>query len=102
MTYETTSLETLRAAALAVQTFSGISNAWAHPDFVGVAFVGGHGAPDSRLQVVEVEPSAGDEKHALPLAQFYAAANPAVVLDLLDHLADLEAQLAQPSRTHHE
>ena len=94
---------TLRQLAEAVKDWSNDNQAWLKPDCEdGIAVLGGI-IDGEEYPIAEFDADTyGTDGESIKLAQFYAAASPAVVLDLLDHLADLEAQLAQPSRTHHE
>ncbi len=90
---------TLRQLAEAVKDWSNDNQAWLKPDCEdGIAVLGGI-IDGEEYPIAEFDADTyGTDGESIKLAQFYAAASPAVVLDLLDHLADLEAQLVQPSR----
>lgn len=86
---------TLRQLAEAVKDWSNDNQAWLKPDCEdGIAVLGGI-IDGEEYPIAEFDADTyGTDGESIKLAQFYAAASPTVVLDLLDHLADLEAQLA--------
>jgi hypothetical protein len=82
----------LRTLAEAVKGWSNCNQAWPHPDD-SIAFVGGI-TDGEKYPVAEVDADTyGTDGESWKLAQFYAAANPAAVLALLDRVQELEAAL---------
>lgn len=85
-------LQTLRALAEAVKDWSNCNQAWQHrdPDYEGIAVVGAVDEDGIDWPLAEIDADTyGHDGESLKLAQFYAAANPAAVLALLDAMVNL-------------
>ena len=84
----------LRALAEAVKEWNS-TDVWPHEDCQYTAVIGGIDEDGLQYPIAEINADTyGHDGESLALANFYAAANPAVVLGLLDRIAELEAQQA--------
>lgn len=97
MTNETTQpdLQILRALAEAVKDWSNCNQAWPHrdPDYEGIAVVGAVDEDGIDWPLAEIDADTyGHDGESLKLAQFYAAANPEVLLSLLDRIYAQQAE----------
>ena len=97
--------EALRSLAAAVKGWSGITEVWAAPvddgvhDF-GITILGHMNEGGNELPTTEIDTyTHGHAGESLKLAQYYAAANPAAILALLDRIAMLEAAAVKESLT---
>ena len=83
----------LRALAEAVKEWNS-TDVWPHEDCQYTAVIGDIDEDGVQYPIAEINADTyGHDGESLALANFYAAANPAVVLGMLDRIAELEAQL---------
>lgn len=93
----------LRALAEAVKEWNS-TDVWPHEDCQYTAVIEDIDEDGVQYPIAEINADTyGHDGESLALANFYAAANPAVVLGMLDRIAELEAQQAlKPLTDEHE